>query len=250
MGATGTLVLAPLGAAEARPRGLDGGGVRVVFVGGLGTSAATTSAVFGELARALGEYAGYAEADLLTFDYGERGACQSIAPSAAQLADYLRRLRSSGQATGVVLVGHSMGGVVALDTATTFDDLSEPDTGFIKRVLTIDSPLGGLSTLQRALIAELWLGECPAADDSVARYVDYAWPSTLSARVERSLGRGVEVFAVANPDDLLLTTRSQQVPGVRVNVTLSATDDAFGHTALLNVPSALSTLVTLIGPRA
>jgi pimeloyl-ACP methyl ester carboxylesterase len=243
----------PVAGAQARPTG----GVRVVFVGGLGSSERINAATFGPLSNALIDQAGFAASDLLTFSYDPAGpsylpsqTCQPLATSAEQVAGFVRQLRDSKQADGVVLVGHSMGGVVALEAASQMDDLTAPQAPFVRRVITIDSPLGGISRLQRLLNADLWLGACPPANDAVARSVDSTWPATLSGRVDRLLDRGVQVFAVANPEDLLLDTWMQQVPAskVNVNVSLSVVDEALSHAAILGLPSALSELVPMIGP--
>jgi pimeloyl-ACP methyl ester carboxylesterase len=247
------LVLLPVTAtvAHAAP-GPARSGVRVVFVGGLGSTVASTVAIFGPLSSALLNQAGYAADDFSTFDYDLDGqACAPLASSARHLAAYLRTLRDTHQADGVVRVGHSMGGVVALDTAAQFPELTESDHPFVQRVLTVDSPLGGLSRLQRSVVAGLWLGPCPAANDAYSRYVDSAWPATLGARVNSLLERGVQVFAVANPEDLLLDTWAQHVPESNVNFTLSAiTDDGISHAAVLTVPSTLGELVGMVGPHA
>jgi pimeloyl-ACP methyl ester carboxylesterase len=234
-----------------------GAGVRVVFVGGLGSSQPITAATFAPLGNALIASGGYAEHDLLAFSYDPRASayspahtCQALSASAEHLASYLHQLRASGHADGVVLVGHSMGGVIALDTAAAFPDLTDSDHPFIRRVVTVDSPLRGLSALQRALIADLWLGECPAATDAHARYLDPSWPITLTARVDSLLNRGVRVLAVANPEDLLVPTWAQQVPGSPVNVMLRAQDEDLSHNAALTDPDAVAALVQLIGERA
>jgi pimeloyl-ACP methyl ester carboxylesterase len=246
-------LLSLAGPAEARPSG-----VRVVFVGGLGSNQRLNAATFGPLSSALIDRAGFAEGDLLTFSYDPAPAsyapiqtCQPLATSAEQVAGFVRQLRETHQADGVVLVGHSMGGVIALEAASQMDDLTDPRAPFVRRVITVDSPLGGITRLQRLLIADLWLGACPAANDAVARYVDSTWPATLSGRVDRLLERGVQVFAVANPADALLDTWTQQVPAskIDVNVTLSVFDDALSHAAILGAPDALSELVPMIGPR-
>jgi pimeloyl-ACP methyl ester carboxylesterase len=238
--------------AEARPSG-----IRVVFVGGLGSTQRLNAATFGPLSNALIEQAGFASSDLLTFSYDPAAAsyapiqtCQPLATSAEQVAGFVRQLRDTHQADGVVLVGHSMGGVIALEAASQMDDLTDPRAPFVRRVITVDSPLGGLSRLQRLLIADLWLGACPAANDAVARYVDSTWPATLSGQVDRLLDRGVQIFAIANPADLLLDTWMQQVPAskINVNVTLNVVDDLLSHAAILGTPSTLSELVPMVGP--
>ncbi len=249
------LLLAAFVASSAVPALAETSGqehLRVVFVGGLGSTATSNQLTFGPLSGALTSGAGYARDDLLTFGYAGGDTCQPLSSSAEQLAGYMRDLRDSKQADGVVLVGHSMGGVVALDAAAHLLQLTQQDAArpFVRRIITVDSPLGGLTRFQRAVIADLWLGVCPAANDAVQRYADTAWPATLSGRVRGLIEDGVQVYAVANPEDLLLDTWTQYVPEVSVNVTLSAIDDGLSHSAVLTLPHAVAELVRLVGTRA
>jgi pimeloyl-ACP methyl ester carboxylesterase len=225
------------------------GRVKVVFVGGLGSTPATTTRAFAPLASALAGQ-GFTSTDVSTFTYEDGDTCRPLASSAAHLAASLRQLRDSGQASNVVLVGHSMGGVVALEAASQFDDLTTPGRPFVQRVITVDSPLGGISRLQRTLLVSFWMGACPAANDAAQRFGDTAWPSTLSGRVGALLERGVKVFAVANPEDLLLGTWTQQVPASpdsAVNVTLSAEDESVNHLAVLTAPGTVAEIAQMVG---
>jgi pimeloyl-ACP methyl ester carboxylesterase len=224
---------------------------KVVFVGGLGSTSTTTTRAFAPLAAALAGQ-GFTSTDVSIFGYEDADTCRPLASSAAHLAAYLRQLRDSGQASSVVLVGHSMGGVVALDAASQFDDLTSPGRPFVQRVITVDSPLGGITRLQRSLLVGLWMGACPAANDAAQRFGDAAWPSTLSGRVGALLERGVKVFAVANPEDLLLGTWTQQVPSSpdsAVNVILSAQDESVNHLAVLTAPTTIAEIAQMVGAR-
>src|SRR5579859_2343211 len=111
------LACPPLALAEASPP-------VVVFVGGLGSSGPDAAATFAPLAAAL-VGGGMTPERLLTFSYDPASTayapaqtCQPLATSTQLLAAYLRALRDSHQADSVILVGHSMGGVIALDAAS------------------------------------------------------------------------------------------------------------------------------------
>ena len=225
-------------------------GVRVVFVGGLGSTDTSNALTFGPLSSALQKQGTFTSTDFTTFDYASHDSCQPLASSAAHLADLLRQMRDQHQASGVVLVGHSMGGVVALDAVAAADDLTQADHPFVQRVITVDSPLGGITRLQRTLLVSLWTGACPAANDALQRYVDKSWPDTLSGRVSTLQQRGVKVFAVSNPEDLLLDAWTQQVPNSSANVTLSALDNAVNHVAALTTPIAVAELAHIVTDRA
>ena len=84
----------------------------VVFIGGLGSTPATTLEDFRLLHGGLFTRAGYRLDDVRYFDYA---SCGSLADFEAAQAAKLRGLHDGGEASGVVLVGHSNGGVIAVD---------------------------------------------------------------------------------------------------------------------------------------
>lgn len=238
----------PLAAAEAPP----GSTLAVVFVGGLGSSGPDAAATFAPLATAL-VGGGISQDRLLTFSYDPTSAayapaetCQPLATSTQLLAAYLRGLRDSHQADSVVLVGHSMGGVIALDATSALrqDDASQP---FVRKLVTVDSPLGGLSRLQDSLIVDLWLGPCAAASDAESRFVDPTWPGSLAGRVADLQTAGLQFFAVANPHDVMLSVRTQQVPGSLANVIVDAVDSSvFNHAAVLQSAAGVAQIARLV----
>ena len=255
--------LRPFGATSAWAAGGSRPSTAVVFVGGLGSTPVTTRAVFGPLASALRAEGGFDAQELLAFSYDPGSpaylasqTCQPLATSSEHLASFVRNLHQEQHIEQVILVGHSMGGVIALDAAASLlqdgDDASggasdaEQATPIVRRVVTVDSPLGGLSNLQRGLIADLWLGPCAAAADAAQRYVDRQWPATLAWRVENLLAHDVQVTVVANPADLLLDLRQQQVPNSGVNVVLQADDGGLSHSAALELPMAVAELARLL----
>jgi thioesterase domain-containing protein len=102
--------------------------VTLVAIGGLWSSSIETQARLGVLAQSLG-------VPLQTFGYTADGTgpylpeatCQPEPQSKAALLSMLRTLRGRG-APHAVLVGHSLGGVLAFDVAAEADDLGGRQT--------------------------------------------------------------------------------------------------------------------------
>jgi pimeloyl-ACP methyl ester carboxylesterase len=214
----------------------------VVFIGGLGTTPASTHQTFMPLARQLAPL-GYEH--VFSFDYGASAAasCQPIEASTAALAAYVRDLRDRGLASSVVLVGHSDGGVVALGALADAPDLAP----FVARVVTVDAPLGGIS-LTDALIYGVAKGPCSAADELYHRYQSPDWPEAVGnlAALDRWLGTDVRV--VVNAEDVAVLPSEQQIPG-DVAYILSATDpnDFTNHSAALEAPAAAQLAAIVAG---
>src|SRR5579859_4675605 len=161
------VALAPSGASAEGRTG-------VVFIGGLGSE--IDSANWGLLAADL-QGAGFTTQDFYSFSYdgwsvpaGGPGmivnsyqpgeTCAPLDKRLDLLAGMLRFVRDNQWATHVVLVGHSLGGVVAFDVAARYPDL----VPFISRVVTLDSPLGGISAIER-FVAVAQNGSCQSVFD-------------------------------------------------------------------------------------
>jgi pimeloyl-ACP methyl ester carboxylesterase len=224
----------------------------VVLVGGLGSTAAGNVANFGPLVgqlvtRGYGVRSFYYGADVdapspaaAWAAYTSELSCQSIDTSTAELADFVRGLRSSGQVDSVMLVGHSNGGVIALGVPAAAPDLAP----FIRRVVTIDSPVGGLEVGQ-AFALGAHDGPCQAGDELYARRSDAGWPDYLAQLVAWERGQGIDVAAVVNPEDWYVSVDEQQLPA-EVNVSIDATGSSANHAAVLHAPEALAQLVAIV----
>jgi pimeloyl-ACP methyl ester carboxylesterase len=223
----------------------------VILVGGLDSQPSSGSWLI--LRQALTAQ-GYADGDVVTFsydptsvDYQPQQMCQDIAASKALLAFWVRALRDSHAYSGLVLVGHSLGGVIALQVAG-----QEPDVApFLRKVVTVDSPLGGIDTL-----ATLWFdarndGNCLAAHQLADRWLDgSATTDVMQGLAWSAMGRGVQIRSYVNDADAGIAASLQFVPGT------SALEDSWldgtglvNHSAALTSGAATADIAAFVGPQ-
>jgi pimeloyl-ACP methyl ester carboxylesterase len=219
----------------------------VVFVGGVGSTTASAAANFGPLVRELivGQHAAVRE-----FAYGGSSAaytaersCQPIAQSTAELVGFMRDLRDTHAADSAIVVGHSNGGVIALDLVATAPDLAP----FVRRVVAVDSPVGGLSESETHLYGR-FVGACSAIDELYARQVTPGWNDYVVQLVQWERSIGTDVAIVANPSDVAVNLDEQQVAGLEVNFSLNASDgsDWTNHGAVLHAAEVLPRLAAIV----
>jgi pimeloyl-ACP methyl ester carboxylesterase len=241
-----------------------------VFVGGLGSD--VNSAHWAALQSQLASSAGYSSSDFVSFSYDgwsmapgssklvsnaytTAQTCAPIQSSDDLLASMLRFLRDNQRASSVSLVGHSLGGVIAYDVAANALDLSVAGDPFIRRVVTIDSPLGGIGAW-RSLEANVAFGAnlngCAASDDLLKRKRNNAQHQAwLASTAESLLARGVQLFVVSNPNDAWVLQPDQQVDAaVNFSMVVDVPNTHTGHTELLYDAASVSKIVELIGPQA
>jgi pimeloyl-ACP methyl ester carboxylesterase len=216
----------------------------VVMVGGLGSTRVSDSDTFGLLESQLAGQ-GYSADDLLLWSYAPSGdSCAPLASTGAGLGQFVRGLRDTHRADRVTLVGHSNGGVVLYAMIAANPDLIP----FLRGVVTIDSPLEGISD-GRAGLRALWDGPCPAADDLVGLAASTAWAPALGTMATGLLNRGVAVAALWNPYDSLVPVAAQQI-NATANYEVDASDGGFSnHWAALKDPNGLAQIAQLIGPQ-
>lgn len=94
--------------------------------------------------------------------YGPEHTWSGVDAAARRLRDDLRASWAAAPGRAVDLVGHSMGGVVALHYLLRYHDAADPTLPPIGHVVTVASPVGG-ADLARALV--------DAADDPHGRFV-------------------------------------------------------------------------------
>jgi pimeloyl-ACP methyl ester carboxylesterase len=165
--------------------------------------------------------------DMKYFSYASSGAtsyqasdtCQSLAISETLLKNALDVDR--GQYAHVVLVGHSLGGVLAFDVG------SQPgEAGFVSRIVTIDAPLGGVDGLERVVGQDVMNGfSCPALSELRSRLQDAGWQAKLAGVANAALGRGQQLLVVSNDQDNAVTFAEQQI-NANVNLQVSVPDGA------------------------
>jgi pimeloyl-ACP methyl ester carboxylesterase len=223
----------------------------VVLVPGVNTYSG--SLTFARLTQAL-HSRGFSDADVWGYSYAGAAnsytwldTCQDLDMSEARLHDELLGIRASrGPAYSVSLVGHSLGGVVALETAIHYPDVQS----MIRSVVTVDSPLLGVSSFkEHQWLAWFGLDYCVSMDELVLR--SQSKPQTnawLRAGAQRLLDGGIWVNTLINDSDWLFTgaTADQGINGVNVNVEDSWVDSGSNHSAVLNTPSGLQAILNAI----
>jgi pimeloyl-ACP methyl ester carboxylesterase len=240
------------------------GRTMVVFVGGLASQ--IDSPVWNQLQTQLKTANGYRDADFVRFSYDSwspdsasksvvshpytiEQTCAPTKNSEDQLASMLRYLHDNHLADHVVLVGHSLGGVIAYDVAANHPEL----TPFIHSVVTVDSPLGGIGGL-RASGADILYGPnntCASADELYNR--EAASDQTqqwLGQSASALAARGVKLVVVNNPNDGFVTQEEQQVPATAGNANLSLSvslpNTDSNHSAVLFDPTSVHELTKKI----
>jgi pimeloyl-ACP methyl ester carboxylesterase len=206
---------------------------------------------------------GYGEADVLAYSYhiesdplsqlpySIQETCQPLATSVQHLADLLTARRQQKLFDSVTLVGHSQGGVLAMDVLSGWPDLSEAGSPFIRSVVTVDSPLGGLAWT-RAFVWESFGsgGRCQSVRELAARHDQ---PRIMQDyyidKVGAAMQRGVHVQVVVNDADLYLTPANQALLGLDVITEVDVEGPSNNHTAALYDPATLAQLGDFIGPQ-
>ncbi len=199
----------------------------VVEIGGVGTNASP-----GWPWQAIEPYL----APDYTFRQFAYNPCGDIADNADRLGDYLESLRPDR----AVLLGHSMGGVVALTSLGAYQ-LSDVVAG----VVLVSAPVNGLSA-ERVRIAES-LGFVPSPCLGVEQMEDASWPDVSASSVDHALADGIAVLDITNAYDMMVPLSAQQLPqDVNVEFDVSGGQFLVNHTAAFADPSALAAIANFI----
>ena len=182
----------------------------VLFVGGYGSDLATVGAAFAPLRRALASnapatqfaqfsYTGWDAQSCAPRSYQGSDTAQDFESSKRLLLETIYLLHTQCGAQRIVVVGHSLGGLVA------FQALSDNPMGEVSDVVTIDSPLGGVPDSELHLCIETGLcASGPVAGVLSDLYTN--WDATAqanAARVSRLASAGIRVTAWGNEGDCL-----------------------------------------------
>jgi pimeloyl-ACP methyl ester carboxylesterase len=195
----------------------------------------------------------------------------------ARSADALRRLlaqeiRRCNNAT-FDLIGHSLGGVVAIEYLRA--DRTTPEAGRIRNLITLNSPVNGLSPDQASTLASI-LGNSPIVRSQAARDLAALYQSGAAARnvtlAEQLRGRTL-IRTLASSDDWFVPANLATIAGYgRVaslgNDLFSCISGSFdlsgnftiqvdweyaawcvGHMQVLSDTSVLAELQSLLSPR-
>jgi pimeloyl-ACP methyl ester carboxylesterase len=175
-------------------------------------------------------------------DYTSAQTCGKIDDSIRVLAGMLRFLRDNQWAAHVVLVGHSVGGIVALGVVSENPDLA----GFVREVIPVDAPLGGLSS-SRVGFNDFWNGSCTAVDQLTAP----GWATWSANGAAAIMAQGISIMDVVNGFDNAVPAAAQQLPqSVNYRFDVSAGSGLINHNAVLSDPRALSAIAQFIGPQS
>jgi pimeloyl-ACP methyl ester carboxylesterase len=222
----------------------------VLLIGGLDSKPDSTN--WDTLHAALGN-AGYADGDVSVFGYSGNETCQPMRDTRQSIATQLRQLRS--QWSHAILIGHSLGGAVAVDVLTQERDLTEAGNPFISRVVTIDSPLQGIGAGGVSLFDSRNGGYCAAAHELRARKNQGpVWSDFETAGAQAALDRGVQLLTVENDADNAYSPNWANLAdqsiygGLPILFEGSWTDGSFtNHTAALKDFSVVQHIAQFVG---
>ncbi|MDP8928785.1 MAG: peptidoglycan DD-metalloendopeptidase family protein, partial [Actinomycetota bacterium] len=155
--------------------------------------------------------------------YGPPDTWDGVRSAALQLRDELRALQARSPGQAVDLVGHSMGGVVALTYLLTLHDPADPTLPPVAHVVTIGSPLEGAdlaravtaaskSTLSRGVLAGVAAGtglpgpheqtvQDLAVGSPLVGELAAAWTVARDARWSGPLATGTQVLTLGGSRD-------------------------------------------------
>ena len=204
------LLPAVVGESAAAQSGPDPVRLVVVLLGGLGTAPDVNTAVSVE------DYS-YRYPDLT---YGRCDTSQPIADSARRLDHQVRDLAERHPAARFLLVGHSLGGVVASRWAA---DAAPDLLAKTAAVVTLDSPLQGMADVP-AEMRDLVAGWVTAQLCSDRRVLDELSAGRadgplagLGHAVEALAAAGGRLYTGASRGDIAISWRSATLPGAEVH---------------------------------
>jgi pimeloyl-ACP methyl ester carboxylesterase len=228
------------------------GRTAVVLIGGLRGNYQSTTQGYGKLsANLLSTDLGYTPDDVMvwsydpaTWNYDSSLTCRILGDTASALADTLRWLRDGQGYANVVVVGHSLGGDIAYEMVDPRFEFV--DQGFLRAIVTIDSPLLGVDS-GRAFLARFAMGSCP-----VVHQLESINQRFVSGLIHFPSPRGVSVLSIANYADIFVPFVSQIANGwvgEHWDYELSEGFGLINHGATLDDDSIMAGLALWIGPQ-
>jgi pimeloyl-ACP methyl ester carboxylesterase len=160
--------------------------------------------------------------------------CGDISSNVQQLVSYLQTLPPNK----VVLVGHSMGGVLAL-TAVGTNQL----TGLVQGVVIADAPVNGLSP-DLVKFGES-IGVVPSRCLALEEMEDAGWQASSSTNAAHAMSSGVALLDITNAYDNMVPLEAQQLPQ-SVNVQFDVSTGFLNHTAIFDSTAALAAISQFI----
>lgn len=211
----GLLALAPPVTAAPAPIPAN---VAIVFIAGYGTRYPSPDAIFANVQSRLTAQ-GWRTAQFLTFSYtggnmrsgvwvpnaydcADTG--EGIRAATEQLRSMLRQFLAGNPNTSFVLVGHSLGGNIAMAHAVGVAQAGDPLLG-VTGIVTVDSPLLGVSSGKSFSLAL----SCSTLGDQTTRDLTalyWNWPRQLdedTATVALAGRQGLKIETIGNQNDCL-----------------------------------------------
>lgn len=185
-------------------------------------------------------YAAPASDPAAAVPYGHADTCRSMGQSEARLASMIRTIRDRQLASQVLVVGHSLGGVLAADTVIDNADL----VPFVRKVVAIDSPFGGINSL-----ADVWFGaDCAASNELRARRpLAPVRQGVYAAALGPLMQRGLSVGVLVNPQDGAVGPDYQCLCKLAVNWYYDSVDTAnLSHSAAFFDPPSMAQIAQFL----
>lgn len=253
------------------------GRIKLVALGGAGSQSGTIRQQLSGLMAFLARDGGYDPVgDLLEASYaGRPGPDGGWLPQPYRAADTRQALSASADAvagaldwyrdalpseTQLVVLGYSLGGVVALDGATLA--VARDRAGWAKRlraVITLASPLRGSSA--GLLVSWAWVatsdpeGLGQAGEDLRQRWDDAEEQTRLERRAAFLRAHGTVVQTLADPDDAVVRPEEALLPAPNETArdmlvrSGGGTEAILGHGALFHATEVWRRVLRVAGPQ-
>ena len=218
---------------------------KIIFIDGLELTPIAPSAKWSMLVGQLtGGAIGFGSDDLGLFSYaddpmGAGSSCQDPAISERQLVGLLGNIRASGRYDHVELIGHSFGGVLAVDTLIDNPGL----VPFVDTSVAVDSPFGGITPWASFLFGL----DCQASEALIGRRARQAeWQSWYDRGIPPLQNKGLQVNVLVNSLDDAVGDQYQCICDLKVNWHVAV---AGGHSAAFWDASAVGQMFSFLRPR-
>jgi pimeloyl-ACP methyl ester carboxylesterase len=239
----------------------------LILLQGLGTQYSDAPPYFADILAALKGQVTYANYSYFSYNadnsqnYSYQDSVQSLSRGVEALHRTMSREISQCDGVTVDLVGHSMGGLVALRYLTTYGP-NTAEGSHVRHLVTLDSPLNGVSQTQLASLAQtatlfgVDISGVVASDavrDLVAIYNNPATPQQ-NLSTARALSGSIVIGTLGSDDDMIVPYASSVIAGYQSEFALGVVsnlcptyaDACVGHNQILHDPGAIARVVSLL----
>jgi pimeloyl-ACP methyl ester carboxylesterase len=237
---------------------------KLILLQGLATDSSSDQPYFADIVNAVG--GNYSGITYFSYNpnnpqgYSEQDSLQSDAKSVDALhATVMREIAACNSVT-LDLIGHSNGGVVALQYLAKYG--TSPEASHIRHVITLDSSVNGLSynflnglVLTAGLLGYdlSYLLNAPAIQDTIAMFNDSGTPQR-NINLARSLSGKIAVLTMGSDNDLIVPFQSASIPGFSSEWSLDVmsslcptyVDACVGHNEILHDPGVISKIASFL----